>query len=418
MTTPGVRLVAELAPDLPQLVQDQDKTRQILINLLSNAAKFTEAGTITVSATVRGDAIELAVADTGPGIAEEAQAKVFEEFGQVQGSNTKHRGTGLGLPISKRLANLLDGDLTLQSALGVGSTFTLSVPIRYGGRAPVAEPAAERMVEARTPADVAAAVEHEVGASDRRLVLAIDDDPDTIELLRENLAEIGYQVVGATSGADGLAKARALQPHAITLDIVMPDMDGWQVLHELKADPATRTIPVVVITVVDQAKLGYRLGAAAYLVKPFERDQLVATLGQIAPRCRRLLVVDDDPNVANLVRQLLEADGYAIEAAADGKVALRVLAERRPDAILLDLKMPEMDGFDVVRKLREDADRCDIPVIVLTAKLLTRMEERHLKEQVSAVMDKATLDQGALVEKLKRILPRAVRDDSNSDAAA
>jgi CheY-like chemotaxis protein len=231
------------------------------------------------------------------------------------------------------------------------------------------------------------------------------------------LADAGYRVVGATGGQAGLEKARQLQPSVITLDIILPDVDGWQVLHQLKADPATRDIPVVALTVVDQEHLGRRLGAAAYIVKPFERAQLVDTLERVAPCGRRLLVVDDDPDVPDLVRQLLEGTGFAIEAAEDGLAALRALALHRPDAILLDLLMPQMDGFDVIRRLRADAERRDIPVIVLTAKVLTRKERRLLRKHALAIIEKDGLDRTALIDQLKQIIPDATCLTSNHTAA-
>jgi CheY-like chemotaxis protein len=232
-----------------------------------------------------------------------------------------------------------------------------------------------------------------------------------ILLLKENLADAGYRVVGASTGADGLRLARELQPSAITLDIVMPETDGWQVLHGLKADPATREIPVLLLTVVDQKDLGYRLGAADYLMKPFERDDLIAALHRVAPRCRRLLVVDDDPHVVDLVRQSLEDEAYQIDAAADGLAALDAIEKRRPDVILLDLLMPRMDGFEVVASLQQDPERRDIPVIVLTAKTLTRQERRLLKEHALAVIQKGALDRDALMAELKAVLPEPVRPE-------
>jgi CheY-like chemotaxis protein len=418
-----VTLRKQLAPDLPPLFNDEDKVRQILINLLSNAAKFTEAGTITVSMQRCGEAVELAVADTGIGIPEEARELVFEEFRQVDNSSTRrYGGTGLGLSISRQLARLLGGELTLRSTPGVGSTFTLSMPIRYGregaAEAAAAAPAPPSdQIATPAPAAETAAARVPVVAQDERLVLAIDDDPDMIMLLRENLADAGYRVVGATGGQEGLEKARQLQPSVITLDIILPDVDGWQVLHQLKADPATRDIPVVALTVVDQEHLGRRLGAAAYIVKPFERAQLVDTLERVAPCGRRLLVVDDDPDVPDLVRQLLEGTGFAIEAAEDGLAALRALALHRPDAILLDLLMPQMDGFDVIRRLRADAERRDIPVIVLTAKVLTRKERRLLRKHALAIIEKDGLDRTALIDQLKQIIPDATCLTSNHTAA-
>jgi len=402
-----VRLLKEVDAGLPTLFTDQDKLRQILINLLSNAAKFTEAGSITLSARPDGERIAVAVADTGVGIAADQLDLVFEEFRQVDSSSTRqHGGTGLGLSISRSLAQLLGGDIALQSAPGVGSTFTLTVPARYQGAQPCA-PAQEPVATA--PMEEPSAREARAGAG--RLVLAIDDDPDVILLLKENLADAGYRVIGASNGADGLKLARELAPSAITLDIMMPEIDGWQVLHGLKADPATRDIPVLLLTVVDQKDLGYRLGAADYLMKPFERDDLIAALQRVAPHCRRLLVVDDDPNVADLVRQSLEDEPYRIDVAEDGLAALEAIATRRPDVLLLDLLMPRMDGFEVIASLQKDPERRDIPVIVLTAKTLTRQEKRLLNEHALAVIQKGALDRDALMAELKQVLPEPVRPE-------
>jgi CheY-like chemotaxis protein len=249
-----------------------------------------------------------------------------------------------------------------------------------------------------------------------RLVLAIDDDPDVIVLLRENLSDAGYRVVGAADGKEGLRKARALQPSAIILDIVMPETDGWQILHQLKSEPATRDIPVIMLTIVDQANLGFRLGAADYIVKPFERDALLATLGRVAPHGQRLLVVDDDPQQADLVRQLLEDDAYTIETAGDGQAALRAVAVQPPDAILLDLLMPHMDGFDVIDTLRQDARQRTIPVVVVTAKTLSSEEKRRLQAHTMAIIEKGALDRGKLIEELKQVLPepaQAPGEESN-----
>jgi CheY-like chemotaxis protein/anti-sigma regulatory factor (Ser/Thr protein kinase) len=402
-----VQQIKQIEPELPTLFSDQDKLRQILFNLLSNAAKFTEAGAITVAARRRGDELVVAVADTGIGIPAEQLELVFEEFRQVDSSSTRqYGGTGLGLSISRRLAQLLGGDITLASTPGVGSTFTLTVPARWAAPLPGAlaeQPLAGTEVEER--------VAREARSGGGRLVLAIDDDPDVVLLLKENLADAGYRVIGAANGTDGLKLARELKPSAITLDIVMPGTDGWQVLHGLKADPATRDIPVLLLTVVDQKDLGYRLGAADYLLKPFERDELIAALQRVAPHCRRLLVVDDDPHVADLVRQSLEDQPYQIDAAEDGLAALEAIAGRRPDVILLDLLMPRMDGFEVIASLQKDPERRDIPVIVLTAKTLTRQEQRLLKEHALAVIQKGALDRDSLMTELKQVLPEPVRPE-------
>jgi CheY-like chemotaxis protein len=291
----------------------------------------------------------------------------------------------------------MGGDVTVESAVGTGSTFALRLPLHHGAApsptrsAPVSEVADGRTAGSAAPRD---------GCT----VLVIDDDPNVVELLRENLAEAGYRVVGARDGEEGIAKARAIGPESIVLDVVMPRKDGWQVLHELKADPATRDIPVVVLSVVDQKNLGYRLGAADYLVKPFEREALLAALSHAARRCRRLLVVDDDPNVPDMVRQLLEGEPVAVEAAADGREALRAVAERPPDVVLLDLLMPGLDGFGVLEALRADPGWSRIPVVVLTARTPTAEEAALLERRTLAVVEKRGLERDALVREVRRAL--------------
>jgi CheY-like chemotaxis protein len=215
---------------------------------------------------------------------------------------------------------------------------------------------------------------------------------------------LGYRVIGASTGDEGLKKASELRPSAITLDIMMPDKDGWQVLQSLKAAPETSDIPVVLLTVVDQKDRGYRLGAADYLMKPFEQDDLLAMLARVAPRCRRLLIVDDDPQVADLVRQLLEGQSYAIDTAEDGLAGMQAIDTRRPDVILLDLLMPRMDGFGFLEALDREPDLRDIPVIVLTAKLLTSEESAQLTERTRAVIEKGALDRDVLIRELKDVL--------------
>jgi len=211
-------------------------------------------------------------------------------------------------------------------------------------------------------------------------------------------------VVGAVSGEEGLRKARELRPFAITLDILMPHKDGWQVLHELKADVATRDIPIIVLSIVDQKDLGYRLGASDYLLKPFDRDTILAALARISSPQGRLLVVDDDPQVIDLVRQLLEGESYAVAAAMDGQEALEALAKQRPDVILLDLLMPRLDGFGVLEYLRQESHTRDLPVIVLTAKTLTTEEEALLRQRVLTVIQKGGLERDALIRELRSAL--------------
>jgi CheY-like chemotaxis protein len=223
-------------------------------------------------------------------------------------------------------------------------------------------------------------------------------------LLKENLADAGYRVIGAESGQEGLQKARELRPRAITLDIIMPDIDGWHVLHALKTDPLTRDIPVILISILDQTDLGFRLGAVDYLVKPFDGEALIGAVARVAPRCRRILVVDDDPHVAELVRQLFEGEHFTIDWAPDGAAGLEHIVQVRPDVILLDLVMPRMDGFAFLEVLQRDATHKDIPVIVLTAISLPPTDRRMLQERVLGLIEKHGLDREALIREIRGAL--------------
>jgi len=270
---PGVKLIKEVATDLPPVYSDQEKVKQILINLLSNAAKFTHAGQITLGARRQEEMLVVEVVDTGIGIPKEALNRVFEAFQQVDGSTTRqYGGTGLGLTISRHLARLLGGELTATSTAGEGSIFTLTIPLRYGEMPPVPKRLRQEVTEGPS-----------LPKADKLLVLAIDDDPDVIYLLQENLGEAGYEVVGALDGAEGLQKAKELSPFAITLDIMMPHSDGWQVLRDLKTDAATRDIPVIILSIVDKKDLGYQLGASGYLLKPLDEEAVLTTLRRLAP---------------------------------------------------------------------------------------------------------------------------------------
>ncbi len=393
-----LRLVKQMEAELPPLDTDRDKLKQILMNLLSNAVKFTEAGTITVTARRQDGRVALAVADTGIGVPENALELIFEEFRQVDSSPTrKYSGTGLGLSISRHFARLLGGDIAVKSTIGVGSTFTVIIPLRY---------------EAARPAAVLPASREEQAARSEngRVVLAIDDDPDAIYLLQENLGEVGYRVVGALTGEEGLEKARQLRPFAITLDILMPGKDGWETLRDIKADSATKDIPIIVVSIVDNKDQGYRLGAFDYLLKPFDRDAIVTALARISPHRGRLLVVDDDPQVVDMVSQLLEGEPYEIVAAADGQEALEAIWRQPPDIILLDLLMPRMDGFAVIAHLQQDPRYRPIPVIVLTAKTLSAAEHAVLDQSVAKVIQKMGLERDVFIRELRGAL-QAYRDE-------
>ena len=397
LVKPAAQMLSSLPPGLAPMHSDEEKIRQVLLNLLSNAAKFTHEGSIQINGALKGDMISLAVQDTGIGIAPENLAKIFEEFQQADNTTTReYGGTGLGLSISRSLARLLGGDLTVASIEGQGSTFTLTLPMHLGSVAAASADGKEEMVTALEP--------------DKPIVLVIDDQPDMFHILQQNLGDAGYQVVGALSGEEGIEKARSLHPFAITLDIMMPRKDGWQVLYELKNDPETKDIPVIILTIVDNKPMGFRLGASDYLVKPLSEksvldalDRLAKSNGGIKPR--KLLVVDDDPKVVDVVQQMLENEGFVMETAADGIEALSHLEDNRPDAILLDLLMPRMDGFQFIEEVRGRPGSQSIPIIVLTAKSLSNEEEKQLEKSVAAIVKKQGLGSDVLVQKLRQLVP-------------
>ncbi|HEY9900803.1 MAG TPA: response regulator [Pantanalinema sp.] len=367
----GLSLTGEGGAEVGFVVSDEAKIRQILLNLVSNAIKFTPQGGVKVSLAARGtDDWTVAVSDTGVGIAPEHQELVFETFRQVDSTTTRAAGgTGLGLAISRKLAHLLGGELTLESTPGLGSTFTLRLPRHCPGETPPSPPVPGLPITMLSADD------------GKPTVLAIDDNPEALFLVAENLKGSGYHVVSATSAEAGLRLAQELRPFAIILDVLMPIQDGWTVLSRLKADPATAEIPVVILSFIENRAVGYALGASAYLTKPLDRTLLKETLDRLggAPSIEGdALVVDDDPEARQLYRQLLEREGRPLREAADGLEALRQIAARPPALIILDLMMPEMDGFEVLARIRADPRTRGIPVVIVTAKQLSEADSQRL----------------------------------------
>lgn len=369
----NLTLRVEIGAGLGHIITDADRLRQILINLISNAIKFTHQGGVTIRAERAGDSFLVAVEDTGVGIPPEQQEHIFDEFYQADQSSTRTAGgTGLGLAIARRLTQLLEGRLMVHSVPGQGSLFTVVLPANAGPHVIAAPP--------RT--------EHAPIRSEAR-VLVIDDDPDVVVLLERALEGSPYSVVGALSTDEGIQKAYDLRPAAILLDVMMPETDGWRTLHRLKSDPLLAPIPVVMHTIVADQALGFSLGATDYLVKPVEREQLLAVLDRLAPlESGPILVVDDDENIRVLLSHVLAEEGLPVMLAAGGEEALRAVAERPPRLVLLDLMMPGIDGFTVLQRMRADARTRHIAVIVVTAKHLTAEEEQILRREASTVVTK------------------------------
>jgi signal transduction histidine kinase/CheY-like chemotaxis protein len=384
------RLVVEMSQSIAPIVVDPMRLRQILLNLLSNACKFTKQGEVAlrVRKVVDGrDWIELAVSDTGIGMTPEQQAKLFEEFSQADSSTARrYGGTGLGLAITRKLARMMGGDVTVASEAGKGSTFTVRLP-------GPGEPRGGRKLG-------------EDGASRRSdCILVIDDDATARELISHHLEAEGFAVVTAAGGLEGLKRARELKPIAITLDVMMPDLDGWSVLAALRQDAQLAEIPVIMVTIVDEQHRGMALGAAGYLTKPIDRERLNALVQRFHSPSRRtrILVVEDDDVQRERVRSWLEAQQWLVKEAANGREALASLEEEKPDLILLDLMMPEMDGFQLVAALQEAPPWRDIPVIVVTAMDLTAADRARLNSAIESVLVKEAFQPAELVDRIRRL---------------
>jgi signal transduction histidine kinase/DNA-binding response OmpR family regulator len=403
-------LIVEADPALGEMHADETKVRQTLLNLLSNACKFTNQGTVAVKARREtaedSDWIIFSVEDTGIGMTEEQCEEVFDEFTQADSSTTKeYGGTGLGLPISQKMCRLLGGDITVDSTVGAGTTFTVRLP------ADVEAPAAELqapptpLVSAAEAAETAAAL---AGAADvdeeAPLVLVIDDDPEARELIMRYLVKEGFRVLTASEGRHGLELARALRPTAVTLDVIMPGMDGWSVLAALKHSPETVDIPVIMVTTLDEERsAGIALGAYEYMTKPVDATRLVGLIHELQDGVPgSVLVVEDDDATRRLMQRALEDAGWDVTEAENGKVALEALDEAPPDLVVLDLIMPEMDGFEFLDELRSREGGYRIPVLVVTAKDLTADDRARLGGYITTVFKKDEVPEEDFLAELTR----------------
>ena len=399
------RLVVESQENLGSLTVDPMRLRQILFNLLSNACKFSKDGRVTLRVRKVVDGrnwIEFAVADTGIGMTPEQQAKLFEEFTQADTSTARqYGGTGLGLAITRKLARMMGGDVTVTSQPGKGSVFTVRLP---GS----AEPLANKSTDA------------DGNPPSTDCVLVIDDDATARELISDQLKAEGFSVVTAAGGLEGLRRAKELRPIAITLDVMMPDLDGWSVLAALRQDAELAEIPVIMVTIVDEHSRGIALGAAGYLTKPIDRERLHRLVGRFrAPTPpTRVLLVEDDPVQRERVGAWLEDQQWVVQEAANGREALARLQEEMPDVILLDLMMPEMDGFAVVAALQKEAGWRNIPVIVITARDLSATDRERLNSGVQSVLVKEMFRPAELVKRIRRIVHTSPEADNKMEAAS
>jgi signal transduction histidine kinase/CheY-like chemotaxis protein len=390
----SISLVFEEPEDLPALYTDDGKVSQILRNFVSNALKFTERGEVRVSASLAADgrAIVFSVADTGIGIAPEDQERIFEEFTQVDNPVQKRvRGTGLGLPLSKRLAQLLGGTISVRSAPGRGSTFSATIPIVYAPPAHV--PTAPVEVDWRPdPA--------------RLPVLVVEDSFETLLLYEKFLKGSRFQVVPARTLREGRQALAEIRPRAIVLDVLLQGEDSWRFLAELKSGPATRDIPVLVATTVEDRDKSLALGADAYCVKPVERRWLIDTLTELTreARAKKILVVDDDEVWRYVIRQLVADAGRVVLEAGNGLEGLARARSEAPDLVVLDLAMPGMPGDEVLAALRSDPATRDIPILVVTSRALDADERERLAAQTLAVFSKDEMSAETAGESIRRVL--------------
>jgi signal transduction histidine kinase/CheY-like chemotaxis protein len=389
-----VLLSLEVEPEVGLLDADRLRFRQVVLNLLANAVKFTpEGGRVDVRAFIRGQDLVILVTDTGVGVSVEDRQRIFDAFQQGTQSG-QIEGTGLGLTLSKRILEMHGGRIWVESEAGRGSTFGIELPAGPEQLAADSEPQASQ--------DSGIALEPALGS--RPTVVVVEDDRRSFDLLRTYLEAAGARVVSAGDGEEGLDTVRRLSPAGVVLDILLPGIDGWDVLAQLKADPGTAAIPVVVVSMLDERGRGFALGATEYLVKPVGKEQLLAALYRAAamPEQKHTVVaIDDDPLAIELVRASLEPEGWTVLGAMTGQEGLALVRERQPSAVLLDLLMPGMDGFEVVEALRADPETKSVPVVILTSMSMTHQDKERLQGRITYVARKTEFDLSGLAGLLR-----------------
>jgi hypothetical protein len=402
----------KVSGSFPFAFSDSARVRQIVLNLISNALKFTAKGFVEVELKAEdGENWELTVKDTGAGIKPENIETIFERFRQVDGSYTRAAGGfGLGLSISQQLAELLGGRITVESEYGKGSEFKLTMP--YSAPRAIKTLAAKEELNFVTDfsKDFDPEESEEPEKDYRQSILVIDDIPDSTQLLAQMLKNAGYRVHVAHSGAEGIRLARELCPDAITLDVMMPGMDGWRVLQQMKADPALAQIPVIVVSIVDNKPLGYRLGASDYLVKPVDPDNLLDTLNGVVLQSEEnddeyVLVVDDEQGVRELLIAALKQGGFKTRSASSGEIGFSMAKKHAPMAILTDLHMPGgMSGYELIARLRSQAETSKTPIVIITGKDLMAEDRLLISGQIAEVIRKGDLMLADLNVRLRETL--------------
>jgi diguanylate cyclase (GGDEF)-like protein len=412
----NIELTVQVSERLTLIFADVAKFKQILYNLIGNAVKFTASGgSVSVNASVMGNMARFSVTDTGIGIAPTDRERIFSEFQQADGSAARrHEGTGLGLALTRKFVELHQGEIWVESEVGRGSTFYFTLPIPVESALPAATPA-ERAIDAGAAAPAATVGEGraplpETGPRLTPMVLVVEDDRKTAELIGLWLKQEGYLVDYAVDGVEALEKAKRNRPFAICLDIMLPRKDGWQVLHQLKSDPKTADLGVIICSALDNPELGFALGAADYCVKPLSRRRLLDKLRylmEISPGRRSqplVLVADGDPESLRQTNAILERQGFGVITAADGRQAMDTALEQCPDIIILDLNLAEASSHEVISFLRKHPITVDTPIIVTTGKDISRHDEDLLREEhVERVVDKGDFGKDQLLDEMFRL---------------
>ena len=401
------KLNVNFQKELDTVTADQTRVKQIILNLISNACKFTEKGEITLKIEKKknklGDLIAISVSDTGIGMTKEQMNRLFNSFVQADSSTTrKYGGTGLGLTISKQLAIMMGGDVTVRSEMNKGTTFTATFLADYLG---ASEDVKNKKLTQSSLIENVVSIENQ----NAKTILIIDDDPTVSELIKRQLTKDAYNVVIANNGKEGIELARKIKPNLITLDILMPEMDGWSVLRTLKADPEVSKIPVVMASILDEKNKGFSLGAADFVSKPIEKDRLINSIQSLIGKSENLkiFIIEDDENLRFTVKEILEKQGNIVTEASNGKEALIKLndEENLPDIILLDLMMPIMNGFEFLSEIKDTKIK-SIPILVLTGADLDDNDKSFLKNETEKVIHKTDDTVLSIAEEINNVIKR------------
>lgn len=401
-----INLEFAFSPEFDEIVVDQTRFKQILINLVSNAIKFSDpGGTVRISSRREGNDIQFEVLDHGIGIKAADVTHLFKPFKQAaDGKGMNRNGIGLGLVITKKLIELHGGTIWIDSAWGEGSTVSFRIPL-------VIDVSTELGKQGEMLLEVLKRENKPLRDEERPLALIVEDSLQAAELMKMHIESAGYRVVIAKDGAEAVEMAKELRPTVITLDLMLPVKDGWQVMKELKRHPLCKHIPIVIVSIIDEKNLGFGLGAVDYFVKPVNRDDLIKALDRVhiirkpGERPPTVLAIDDDKSATDLIQLILESEGYRVLKANDGKHGVEIAVREHPDLIILDIVMPEMSGFDVAQELKQIPASRDIPIIILTSMDIDETEQAELSEFVSGLMKKGAFTKRDLLREIAHIGP-------------